>query len=231
MNLHQVKIEGFFGIKASSEKIVLPTQSSGEMLRARLLDDIRKDDLLDDNDLPSTMKSGMNTDRTPGIIEPGYEDEVDGRGAQSGAVMPAPSVVQGGSAHTPSQHSQPASQPTQRSGQNILDSSNNPVMLGTPAGAVGGAPGTQRVCHHTKDGVCSLHGPGAKWMWRPVPVKNPVPGGKRTRKEHFWKCEVNMRGKTMKQTRISFGQMNNNVDRGDNKGDEGNILTDRTKGE
>ena len=59
MNLHQVKIEGFFGIKASSEKIVLPTQSSGEMLRARLLDDIRKDDLLDDNNLPSTVESGM----------------------------------------------------------------------------------------------------------------------------------------------------------------------------
>ena len=207
---------------------MLPTPSSGVLVRARLSDDIRKDDLLDDNDLPSTMKSGMNTDRTPGIIEPGYEDEVDGRGAQSGAVMPAPSVVQGGSAHTPSQHSQPASQPTQRSGQNVLDSSNNPVMLGTPAGAVGG---TQRVCHHTKDGVCDLHGPGAKWIWRPVPVKNPVPGGKKTRKQHYWECEVNVRGKMMKQTRISFRKMNSNVDRGDNKGHDGNTLTDRTKGE
>ena len=154
MNLHQVKIEGLFGIKASSEKIVLPTQSSGEMVRARLLDDIRKDDLLDDNNLPSTVESGVDSDRTPGIIEPGYEDGNEGRGAQPGAVMSAPSVVQGSSTY-----SQPASQPAQRSesGQNIPEPILKPVMLGTSDGAVGGAPGTQRVCQHSKDGVCCLH--------------------------------------------------------------------------
>ena len=186
------------------------------------MDDIRKDDLLDDNDLPSTVENGMDSDRTPGIIEPGYEDGIEGRGAQPGAVMPAPSVVQGGSAH---------GQPAQRSesGQNILESSFKPVMLGTSAGAVGGAPGTQRVCQHSKDGVCCLHGPGAKWMWRPVPVKNPGPGGRKTRKEYSWKCEVNLRGKTMKQTKISFGQLNNKEERGDNKGLVENILNDTTK--
>ena len=68
-------------------------------------------------------------------------------------------------------------------------------------------------------------------MWRPVPVRNPVPGGKKTRKEYFWKCERNMRGKTMKQTKISFGQISNKEDRGDNRGLVENILNDRTRGE
>ena len=66
-------------------------------------------------------------------------------------------------------------------------------------------------------------------MWRPVPVKNPGPGGRKTRKEYSWKCEVNLRGKTMKQTKISFGQLNNKEERGDNKGLVENILNDTTK--
>ena len=155
---------------------------------------------------------------TPGITEPGHEDEVGSRGAQSDGVMTAPSVVQGGSASTASQHSQPASQPTQRTGQDAIDSSVNVMTPGMPAGAVGG---TRRVCHHSRDGVCDIHGPGARWIYKLVPLKNPVPGGKRTRKQYYWECEVNMRGKMMKQTRISFGKVMNEMSKGDNKGNDG----------
>ena len=84
-------------------------------------------------------------------------------------------------------------------------------------GAVGGIPGSPRACQHDEKGVCSLHGPGAKWVWRPVPVKKPAPGGKKTKKEYYWRCEMNVKGKMMKQTKISFGMKGNNVDRGNNK--------------
>ena len=39
-----------------------------------------------------------------------------------------------------------------------------------------------------------------------------------------------MKGKMMKQTRISFGKMSNKVDKGNNKGHDGN-QTVRTMGE
>ena len=108
------------------EKIGLPAPSSGELVRARFSDDIRKDDLVDNNDLPSTEGNGEDSDRTPDIIEPEDGDNNGGRGAQPGAVMPAPSVVKGGSTC-----SQPASQPVQRSetGQKILEQILKPVML------------------------------------------------------------------------------------------------------
>ena len=74
-----------------------------------------------------------------------------------------------------------------------------------------------------------VYGPGAKWKWRPVPVKNPGPGGRRSTKEYYWKCDVNLRGKGLRQTKISFGQLSNKEEGGDNKGLVENILTDTTK--
>ena len=185
--------------------------------------------MLDAEHLPSSIEIGVDTDMSSGITEPGHGDEVGSRGAQSDGVMTAPSVVQGcsASASTASQHSQPASQPTQRTGQDDIDSSVNVMTPGMPAGAVGG---TRRVCHHSRDGVCDIHGPGARWIYKLVPLKNPVPGGKRTRKQHYWECEVNMRGKMMKQTRISFGKVMNEMSKGDNKGNDGTKNT-RTMGE
>ena len=69
-------------------------------------------------------------------------------------------------------------------GQNILAHVLNNVTLGISAGACQGGgnrpPETQKRCTHSKGGVCSLHGPGAKWCWKPIPVgkRKPGPSGK-----------------------------------------------------
>ena len=36
-----------------------------------------------------------------------------------------------------------------------------------PSKGVTRSPSTHRKCIHTKKGVCSIHGPGAKYRWRP----------------------------------------------------------------
>ena len=109
-------------------------------------------------------------------------------------------------------HSQPASQPpTERhAGQNNVEHSNDVVTLGIAAGTnQGGDKGhtgiTQR-CTHTRSGVCSVYGPGAKWCWEPIPVgsRTPGPNGKLVTKRYFLRCEVSRSGKMMRQTRISF---------------------------
>ena len=196
---------------------IKPTPSSGELVTARFRDDIRKDVLLDSMDLHNRSSSDEEVIGAQGVAKPGGEDEVGGRGDQECVVMPAPSVGQGGSAHTAVQQSMPASQLAQHTGQDRTEFDNDVILPGTSVGAVGGIPGVPRVCIHDEKGVCSLHGPGAKWVWRPVPVKKPTPGGKKTRKEHYWRCEMNKKGKMMTQTKISFGMKGNNVDRGNNK--------------
>ena len=195
----------------------LPAPSSDELVTARLRDEIRKDVLLDSINLHSRTGSEEDEIGAHGVTKPGGDEEVGGRGDQMCDVMPAPSVGQGSSAHTAIQHSIPASQLSQRTGQDSTELSNDAILPGTSVGAVGGIPGSPRACQHDEKGVCSLHGPGAKWVWRPVPVKRPAPGGKKTRKEHYWRCEMNVKGKMMTQTKISFGMKGNNVDRGNNK--------------
>ena len=64
-------------------------------------------------------------------------------------------------------------------------------------------------CVHAKDGTCTLHGPGAKWRWRPIlPVSSrPVgPDGKVKKREYYWQCEVGSGGKNLQQARISFNK-------------------------
>ena len=65
------------------------------------------------------------------------------------------------------------------------------------------------VCVHDKDGVCSIHGPGAVRKHKPgkkVTILGPDgrPTFKMTKK-YFYTCDVGEGGRRLKQTRISFG--------------------------
>ena len=88
------------------------------------------------------------------------EDGVGGRGDQECVVMPAPSVGQGGSAHTAVQHGMPASQLAQHTGQDRTEFDNDAILPGTSVGAVGGIPGIHRACKHDEwmyyKSFCSL---------------------------------------------------------------------------
>ena len=63
---------------------------------------------------------------------------------------------------------------------------------------------------HSRGGVCSLHGPGAKYRWRPKGENRIVVdanGRKKTTfdKEYFWACDLAPSGgKKLTQTRLSF---------------------------
>ena len=78
-----------------------------------------------------------------------------------------------------------------------------------------GTQAKKEVCVHSKDGTCTVHGPGAKWRWRPIlPVSSqPVgPNGKVKKREYYWQCEVGSGGRNLLQSRISFKR---NTDGGD----------------
>ena len=78
-----------------------------------------------------------------------------------------------------------------------------------------GTQAKDEVCVHSKDGTCAVHGPGAKWRWRPIlPVsRRPVgPDGKVKKREYYWQCEVGSGGRNLLQSRISFKR---NTDGGD----------------
>ena len=115
--------------------------------------------------------------------------------------------------------------PTERhAGQNTVEQSNDVVSLGIAAGSSQeggkGVTGSAQRCTHTRSGVCSVHGPGAKWCWEPIPVgkRKPGPNGKLITKKHFWRCEVGRNGKMMRQTRISFLRSVDDENLGDNMG-------------
>ena len=50
-------------------------------------------------------------------------------------------------------------------------------------------------CSYTKGGVCGVHGPGAKYRWKPV--TNPVPGpdGRLVRRHYYWECRPGPKGR------------------------------------
>ena len=67
-------------------------------------------------------------------------------------------------------------------------------------------PGRGR-CVHAKGGICDIHGPGAKYTWRPIFIKETGPDGKTTMvksKEWFYVCDISQDNKKLKQTKISF---------------------------
>ena len=68
-------------------------------------------------------------------------------------------------------------------------------------------------CHHSKGGVCTIHGPGAVLRWKPagtkvVRVENGMKKTTSTR-DYYYVCDLGPlgSGKKMKQTRLSFTVM------------------------
>ena len=82
------------------------------------------------------------------------------------------------------------------------------------------------VCVHDDQGTCSIHGPGAKEMSKPVRVnrtfKNGTTRSVLTNKKWF-KCELGMRGGMLRQQRLSFSAVLDAKGTGerDNKGNLG----------
>ena len=68
----------------------------------------------------------------------------------------------------------------------------------------------QAECVHDRRGTCSIHGPGARRMTKPIWVKKTGPDGLPTsvRSKKTWylcEVEVGMNGLKLRQTKISFG--------------------------
>ena len=68
------------------------------------------------------------------------------------------------------------------------------------------SPGAMRKCVHTKKGVCSIHGSGAKERWRPGNKVVSIVGGVKkyeTTKIYYWECDLGAKGRKLQQTGIS----------------------------
>ena len=69
----------------------------------------------------------------------------------------------------------------------------------------------QAECVHDRRGTCSIHGPGARKMTKPIWIKKTGPDGLQTsvRSKKTWylcRVEVGTNGQRLRQTRISFGR-------------------------
>ena len=66
----------------------------------------------------------------------------------------------------------------------------------------------QAECRHSEEGVCTIHGIGAKKMFKPVRMTKTGPDGlpvrRMTRKTNY-KCDGGMGGGRLRQTKLSFG--------------------------
>ena len=68
------------------------------------------------------------------------------------------------------------------------------------------SPGIHRKCVHTRKGVCSIHGPGAKYRWRPgTKMVTEVDGVVKyeTTKIYYWVCDLGTKGMKLQQTGMS----------------------------
>ena len=207
-------------------KLVVP--SIGGSDRPRLRDRVKEDVLLDTNtsggaDIMEPVLGCQDTNK------PDPDTPPVGRGVLSDVSQAVPSV-----GLCVSLHSQLASQPPieRHAGQNNVECSNDVLTLGkanvTRRGGGKGVTDQAQHCVHTRGGVCSTHGPGAKWCWEPLPMseRRLGPNGKMIIRRHFWRCEVNARGKMMTQTRLPFKKKDDDDDKkgmmmGDNAGTKG----------
>ena len=76
-----------------------------------------------------------------------------------------------------------------------------------PRAEVSIAAGSQGKCVHLRGGRCLTHGLGAKYVFKPRTITEEGPDGKKTRrveKKWFWRCDVDVRGRKMKQSCISY---------------------------
>ena len=65
-----------------------------------------------------------------------------------------------------------------------------------------------RECIHTRDGVCSLHGPGATRYWKPVRVRKRGADGSistEMKRRPYHVCDLGPRGRgRLRQSRLGF---------------------------
>ena len=76
-----------------------------------------------------------------------------------------------------------------------------------PKAEVSLTAGSQGKCVHLRGGRCLTHGLGAKYVFKPRNITEEGPDGKKTRrveKKWFWRCDVDVRGRKMKQSCISY---------------------------
>ena len=75
-----------------------------------------------------------------------------------------------------------------------------------------------RVCTYSKGGgVCDIHGPGAKYHWRPIKKEDQVmgPDGKVKKRFYYWVCKLGPKGRgILRQQKLQFGGMRNQVEGG-----------------
>ena len=84
-------------------------------------------------------------------------------------------------------------------------------VVGTTTGMTTG----RERCVHGKGGTCTIHGPGARRCWRPIPDISRGPGGEIVRKysgrrETYYLCDVDRNGVLRRQPRLSFNQNEDN---------------------
>ena len=205
---------------------------------ARIRGKVKEDDLRDSN----WKTGGQDDDEMLETQECIAEEKDEGRGGQRplvdvlgvappGGVHTAPSGAL--STSPASTHSQPASQDLRMLSKSHTVHTNDSVTLGVMAGAarVGGGGGrvgprvsNRDECVHTKDGTCHIHGPGAKWRWRPIPPNQRTvgPDGKVRKRVYFWSCEVGSGGRNLRQAKLTFRRNADDEYRRDNGGTMGN---------
>ena len=73
-----------------------------------------------------------------------------------------------------------------------------------------------RVCSYSKGGgICDVHGPGAKYHWRPIKKEDQVPGpdGKLKTRFYYWVCRLGPKGRgILRQQKLQFGGVRNQVE-------------------
>ena len=78
-------------------------------------------------------------------------------------------------------------------------------------------PGPKVCTYSMGKGVCDIHGPGAKYHWRPIKKEDQVvgPDGKMKTRFYFWVCKLGPKGKrNLRQQKIQFGGMSNQMEGG-----------------
>ena len=92
------------------------------------------------------------------------------------------------------------------------------------------------VCVHDKLGVCSVHGRGAKQIWKPVGRTVEWVGGRKvtkTKKKFMFVCDVDpMKGGRLKQPTLSFGNITMKTTRQKTSSEQGYLeLSTSTEGQ
>ena len=60
-------------------------------------------------------------------------------------------------------------------------------------------------CVHSKGGICSIHGAGAKLKWKPSARR--MPDKKKSSREYFYVYDVGLGERRLMQTRLLFDKM------------------------